>query len=150
MQASLLRQFQTRRFSIRAHWEALLRAAPVTTPLGLPDALVHLMDDTLEEVFAALERPGFSRSPISGLSPCTCGRNPLLAYYAAAEQALHEGLVLAQAATAPLDPAARDGALDELNAVLQRIAQREIEAFCGICQFREKVHRQPLLLVAAH
>jgi hypothetical protein len=148
MQASLLRQFQGRRFSIRARWEALLRAEPVATPLGLPDALVHLIEGTLEEIFATLDQPSVLPPPVARPLPCPCGRNPLLAYYAAAEQALREGLVLAQAASAPLDPTVRDASLRELNAVLQRISRREIEAFCGICQFREKVDRQPLLLAA--
>jgi len=150
MQASLLRQLQVRRFSIRTRWEALLRAEPVATPLGLPDALVHLIEGTLEEIFAALDRPG-GHEPVAAVPPsCPCGRNPLLAFYAAAEQALREGLVLAQAASAPLDPAIRDASLLQLNAVLQRISRREIEAFCGICQFRESMKRQPLILAEAH
>lgn len=142
MQASLLHELQCRRFAMRARWEALLRAEPVTTPLGLPDALVHLIEGTLEEVFAALREPATrSRSEFRGAESnaapiCPCGRNPYLAYFTAAEQALREGLILAQAACAPIDPVERDASLRELDAVLQRIAKREIEAFCGLCQFR--------------
>ena len=54
MQASLVRELSHRRGFLRARWEDLLRAEPVTSPLGLPDALVHLIDVTLEEIFAAL------------------------------------------------------------------------------------------------
>ena len=141
MQASLLRELQSRRFSVRSRWEALLRAEPVTTPLGLPDTLVHLIDITLEQVVAILENP-LRQHPahVNGTIPeepiCPCGRNPLLAYFIAGEQAMREGLILAQAASAPVDPAERDASLEELNAVIQRISRREIEAFCGVCQFR--------------
>lgn len=146
MQTSLLAKLQARRFSIRARWEALLRAEPVNTPLGLPDALVHLIARTLDEIFATLGQPHADGFAVARAPVCPCGRNPLLVYYATAEQALHEGLILAQAASAPLDPVVRDASLEELNAVLQHIARREIEAFCGVCQFREAVERQPLLL----
>jgi hypothetical protein len=67
---------------------------------------------------------------------CPCGRNPLLAYFAAGEQALREALILSQVATSPLEPLERDASFNELNLVLQHISRREIEAFCGICQFR--------------
>ena len=150
MQAALLRQLQARRFSIRARWEALLHAEPVATPLGLPDALVHLIESTLEEVLATLDRPSPREPQAAGPPSCPCGRNPLLAYYAAAEQAMREGLILAQAASAPLDPVVRDASLAELNAVLRQISRREIEAFCGVCQFREKVGHPLLLAEAQH
>ena len=142
MQASLLRDLRSRRFSIRTRWEALLHAEPVLTPLGLPDTLVHLIDTTLEEILVTLETQARQtrardRSARAQEAPrCPCGRNPLLAYFAAAEQATREALVLAQVALAPIDPNDRDDSLDELNAVLQRISRREIEAFCGVCQFR--------------
>ena len=127
---------------MRARWEALLRAEPVVTPLGLPDTLVHLIDTTLSEIFSALEASS-GRSPpddptatLAGHPVCPCGRNPLLAYFTAAEQALREGLIFSQAACAPLDPHERDASLRELDTVVRRIAEREIEAFCGMCQFR--------------
>jgi hypothetical protein len=140
MQASLLRELRSRRFSIRSRWEALLRAEPVITPLALPDALVHLLDTTLEEIFTTLADPpkvspqvcAVNDRPVAGC----CQRNPYLAYFTAADQALHEGLILAQAALAPLDPVERDASLAELETVLTQISQREIEAFCGVCQFR--------------
>lgn len=130
-----------------------MHAEPVTTPLGLPDALVHLIQTTLEEVFTSLEPHSnpLKDHPMGEMSlACACGRNPLLAYYTAAEQALREGLILAQAATAPLDPVERDGSLEELNALLQQISRREIEAFCGVCQFREQAEHHPPLLMEAH
>ena len=141
MEAPLFRELLSRRFAIRSRWETLLRVEPVRSPLGLPDALVHLIDSTLEEIFAVLgasateaRTDGNDASPVE--SACLCGRNPLLAYFEAGDQAVREGLILAQAALAPLDPVERDTSLQELNDVLRQISQREIEAFCGICQFR--------------
>lgn len=122
-------------------WEALLRAEPVTSPLALPDALVHLIDTTLEEIFAGLANPAdvplqLAAEKRPAPPSCACGRNPFLAYFTAGRQAVLEGLILAQAACAPLDPVRRDASLNELNDVLHRLMTREVEAFCGVCQFR--------------
>ena len=142
MQDSLLRELHSRRFSVRARWEVLLRAEPVTSPLGHPDALVHLIDTTLDEIFTTLEtqrgrQPSIAEPTASNnTAMCLCGRNPLLAYFAAAGQAIREALILAQAALAPLNPVERDESLDEVNRVIQAVSRREIEAFCGLCQFR--------------
>lgn len=120
----------------------LLRVEPVGSPLGHPDSLVHLIGWTLDEILAGLAPcpPEDKRTPARPLNetpaPCACGRNPLLTFFAAGQQAMREALVLAQAASPTLDPVGRDAALVELNEVLQRIACREIEAFCGVCQFR--------------
>jgi ornithine cyclodeaminase len=47
MQASLLRELRRRQLSIRARWDALLHAEPVTPPLRLPHALVHPIAGTM-------------------------------------------------------------------------------------------------------
>lgn len=140
MQASLLRGLRRHRSAMHARWDALLHAEPVTSPLALPDTLVHLIDATLDEVFFALmtsdapfEPP---RARLAARPRCPCGRNPYLAYFSAGEQALREGLVLAQAALLTLDAAVRDSSLAELDSVLHRISRREIETFCGVCQYR--------------
>jgi len=143
MQEALVNALRTRRPLIRAHWEALLRTEPIKSPLGNPDALVHLIDWTLDEIFAALTNPlsryrsAGARHSATDRHDCPCGRNPLLAYFAAGEQSLREALILSQVITTPLDPVERDASLNELNLVLQHISRREIEAFCGVCQFRQ-------------
>ena len=141
MQADLVSALRRQCPQIRARWKEILRAEPVSTPLANPDALVHLLDWSVEEIFRSLSmlasrrRTGHPEPPSDG-PVCPCGRNPLLAYFAAGEQAVREALVLAQAAAAPLDPRERDAALLELDEVLHMIAHREIEAFCGVCQHR--------------
>jgi hypothetical protein len=142
MQESLVTSLRTRRPHIRARWEDLLRIERASSPLAHPDALVHLIDWSLDEIFQALADPLAHRPP--GRRPtadghrheCACGRNPYLAYFDAGEQAVHEALVMAQAAVPALKAADRDNTLAEINRVLQHLAHREIEAFCGVCQYR--------------
>jgi hypothetical protein len=140
MQPSLINALRMQRPHIRSRWEDLLRAERVGSPLGNPDVLVHLLDWTFNEIFRSLEElPSRRRSSRDNREPhCPCGRNPLLAYFAAGEQALQESLVLAQVSEPNLTPAVRDVALIELNHVLEKISRREIEAFCAVCQFRDR------------
>lgn len=140
MQTELLGRLRERRDRVRVQWEALLRAEPVTTPLGDPDALVHLIDWSLDEIFSALANPlplPLSEEAASGPRVCSCGRNPLLAYFEAGKRALQEALVLAQAAAVPLDPRERDSAMRELVQGVRLLARRETEGFCEMCQFRQ-------------
>lgn len=142
MQDALVIALRAQRSHIHDHWEALLRVEPVNSPLGHPDSLVHMLDWTLDEIFAGLTNPlarhriGKPRAGHEAPPVCPCGRNPLLAYFAAGEQSMREALVLAQAEAKSLDPIERDAAFEELNLILQQISRREIEAFCGVCQFR--------------
>lgn len=143
MQETLVSALRAQRPQVRVRWEDLLRAERANTPLANPDALVHLLDWTLDEIFRTLEHLPSRRRPLRppAAAVCPCGRNPLLLYFAAGEQALQESLVLAQAAIEHLEPVERDVALTELNLVIHQIARREIEAFCGVCQHRAEALR---------
>jgi hypothetical protein len=144
MQSELLSALRARHFEIRTRWAELLRVEPVTSPLGHPEALAHLIDWTLEDIFRALSTGGLRRRLSEGhvstpnRSLCACGQNPLLSYFDAAGQSLREALINVQVNVATLDPIERDASLEELNAVLHRVARHEIEAFCGVCQHRLK------------
>lgn len=144
MQTGLLVELRAREAEIHGRWAELLRIEPVNTPLAHPDALAHLIEWTLADIFRELalghrrQHSHHSHKVASNRSLCLCGRNPLLAYFDAAGQALREALVLAQAAQPGLDPVERDASLDELNLILDEVARREIEAFCGVCQYRQK------------
>lgn len=144
MHPSLAHALRARRPAIRVQWEALLRAEPIATPLGHPNALIHLIDATLEEVFEGLAAGGAATSGAE--AACPCRRNPLLRFFAAGDQALKEALILTQAAAAPISPVERDASLAELDGVLQHLARREIEAFCAICKVRTQ---EPAPAVAA-
>jgi hypothetical protein len=142
MQDDLVRALRARRAEIHARWEALLRIEKVNTPLANPDALVFMIDWTLDECFASLRPAGARRhngrtaDAGAGKPDCPCGRNPLLTYFAAGEQAIEEALILEQASASSIDPVQRDDAFTELKLTVREIARREIEAFCSVCQFR--------------
>lgn len=133
-----------RRPELRQAWERLLRIEKTVSPLAHPDALVHLIDKTLDEIFRDLVQRSPRRHPSRASGPnCPCGRNPLLAYYAAGRQALREALVGAQAANPALLREAREADMQLLNEVFDHIARREIESFCAVCQFRDAQPPEP-------
>ncbi|MEO6002689.1 MAG: hypothetical protein ABIZ04_18260 [Opitutus sp.] len=49
---------------------------------------------------------------------------------------MQDALLVAQAASPALDPNERDASFAELEVALERISRRDIEAFCGVCLFR--------------
>src|SRR4051812_40968829 len=114
MQSELLSALRARHFEIRSRWAELLRVEPVHTPLGHPEALAHLIDWTLEDIFRALSTGGprrrlaESHASTPNRSLCPCGRNPLLSYFDAADQSLREALINVQANSPALDPIERD------------------------------------------
>jgi hypothetical protein len=142
MQESLLNSLCAQRSAIHARWDVLLRTERVTSPLAYPDALVHLIEWALDQIFAGLRDPATRRKAdhaggrAAARPECPCGRNPLLAFFLAGEQALLEALVLEQAAHLPIDPNERDTALNQLYYVIRAIARREVDAFCSVCQHR--------------
>ena len=115
-----------------------MRVEPVNGPLANPDALVHLIPDSLREIFATLAKPSKGppppRSAKITLPDCDCGNNPYLAYFVAGQQALAETLVLLQAEL-PKEERCQ-GDLAELVHVVRRLAMSEIDTFCEICDHR--------------
>lgn len=142
MQESLLNSLCAQRSAIHARWDTLLRTERVTSPLAYPDALVHLIEWALDQIFTALRDPVTKRKAehaggrAMARPDCPCGRSPLLAFFLAGEQALLEALVLEQASHLPVDPHERDDALNELYYVIRSMARREVDAFCSVCQHR--------------
>ena len=123
---------------IRANWEALLRLERPSSPLANPDLLVHLLDQSLDEIFRDFQLWSPRAHPRSYVPLCPCGMNPWLAYLRAGRQALRQALIEAQSALAGQTQEARTEALAALEQVLDHIARREIEAFCSVCQSRPK------------
>jgi hypothetical protein len=129
MNERCLRALQARRPTLTCQWEALLHAAPVNSPLGHPDTLVHLMERTLDQVFHDLNHPSArKRQPGLPADFCRCGRNPLVAYFATALLAFQT--TLDQCANE--GPVSRDDA-DEVKRALNRIARREMMTLCALC-----------------
>lgn len=140
MKPELANALRARRAQIRARWLEILLVEPVTTPLGHPGALVFLLDETLESVFAALGRGHSTRRVLAPM--CACGRNPFLSYFRAGTQALFEALVQVQAGTSILDPGQRTAAFGELSQVINKIAKEEIETFGSLCGHRDRAPRK--------
>ncbi len=130
MEAAFIHSLRAQRARIRTRWEAFLRIEKVNTPLANPDALVFLFNQTLDEVFATLDHPPTRHSSPPVEAPS--GKNPLIAYFRACEQALLEALILAQAEARHLDPRQRDADVAELKHVVQTIARREIATLDGV------------------
>ena len=130
---SVIDQVERLRPAIKREWGALLRTEPTLSPLGHPDTLAYLMDETLAQVIKGVHahsvKSWIRRSPAL-LAPlqrhCACGLNPLLNYYATGELALHAVL------REKLDAIACDVWLT----VFHLKAQQEIETLCAVCQVR--------------
>lgn len=142
MDERMLHALEAQRPAIHERWVALLRVEPVNTPLGQPDALKHMIDYTLNTLFAALQLAIAKRrlaktntSCSAERAHCPCGKNPLLAYFVAGEQALLETLILGQADLQG-SAEARSAEVQELKHALAHVAHREIETFCAVCQYR--------------
>lgn len=108
----------------------MLRAEPAPSPLGNPDTLLYLMDETLSQVFRALTENALEdvlKKSSALLVPlqrhCACGLNPLLNYYATGELALH--LVAAKRFPQPM--------LDAVLTSFHLLAQQEIDTLCSVC-----------------
>ncbi len=132
---SLIQQLEAQRPSFKREWEALLRTEPTLSPLGNPDTLVFMMDETLSDLFKNLRLRAQKHqavNPRSLLVPlqrhCECGMNPLLTYFATGELALH--LVAGQVLK-------RDAELDEILACYHLLAMKEIDMLCAVCQHRQ-------------
>lgn len=150
MQDGLMRALLSYRPTLRQRWETLLRAERATSPLANPDALVFLMDWTLDGLFEDLRnapsrrrcpsRPGTAQS---APPPCPCGLNPLIAYFQTAEKALEDTYCHDIPDTHLLTCLEREAALLELKLVLQGVARREIESFCAVCLHSERSSTHP-------
>ena len=127
-----LRLLLAHRATLHSQWSERLRAAPVNSPLGHPDTLVHLMDHTLDQIFRELAHPSVRRrQPSLPHGFCGCGQNPLIAYFATAALAFQSTL----AQCADETPISRED-VDDVNRTLTRIARSEIMTFCGLCRRR--------------
>jgi hypothetical protein len=140
MQECWIHALAAHRSKIRRRWESLLRLERAASPISDPDYLVHMIDWTLDAVFARLRgnkaRNGGGHPPKIAVlrAGCQCGRNPYLNHFLAGEQALIEALVLAQAEGPSLDPVHRDIAVAQLYIAIHAIAQREVESLCSLCR----------------
>lgn len=143
MHDSILLGLQAMRSDLRERWEALLREAPVTSPLASPDVLVHLMNWTLDEVFKSLTCPPNRRRAKHRHADgtvdktrlhCRCGMNPLQTYFICLEQALSETAYKVFRLMENPWAADREVILAETRLAVSTVATREMNTFCAVCQ----------------
>lgn len=141
MKKAYLEALESHRAEIKRKWELLLRAAPATTPLGNPDTLVYLMDESLVQLFSLFR----SRSAHSWLSRhppatrligmnCHCRLNPLINYFIAGQAAVAFAAQSVPRSKHNLDDVTATACVDELLVTFRMLAHREIHAFCEVCQ----------------
>ena len=143
---SVTAQLESLRPAIKREWGALLRAEPTLSPLGHPDTLTYLMDETISQVIKTIHHQSLKswiqRSPVL-LAPlqrhCHCGLNPLLNYYATGELALRSSLRQQFDATT----------CEALLTVYHVKAQQEIETLCAVCQVPDTSHCRAKRITAA-
>ncbi len=131
MDQSVIDRIEVLRPAIKREWGALLRAEPTLSPLGHPDTLTYLMDETISQVIKNVRthtlKSWIQRSPVL-LAPlqrhCHCQQNPLLNYYATGELALR----------AALRPRFEAETCEALLTIYHVKAQQEIETLCAVCQ----------------
>ncbi len=136
MDESAIQRLEGLRPALKREWEKLLRAEPTLSPLGNPDTLVYLMDETIGELVKGLRARSLKHAAVNAralLVPlqrhCACGLNPLLNYYATGELALH---IVAAPALGAVE-------LDEALICYHVLAQKEIDTLCAVCQHRATV-----------
>jgi len=123
MQTDILAALQARRSQVRLRWEQRLRRTPATSPLANPTTLAFMMDWTLDRVFEALATS--AEATPGPAAHCPCGLNPLLGYFAVLEEVLRAELRRLSAADC-----------GQVRQALGTVADREIAAFCAVCQRR--------------
>ncbi|WP_232766593.1 hypothetical protein [Geminisphaera colitermitum] len=139
MHHTLIVALLARRNFLRARWEGKLRALPPSSALAEPDALVHLMGWTLEQFYQELQPTGRPPPPPDPESPhCPCGINPLIAYFVTGEAAVLEEMLDPQGRWIALEPDQRMEEMARARAAIRRVAAREIESFCAVCQHRKR------------
>ncbi|AHF89332.1 hypothetical protein OPIT5_02710 [Opitutaceae bacterium TAV5] len=137
MHDTLIGALKARRLYLRVRWEVRLRALPPSSALAEPDALVHLMDWTLEQFFQELQTGPRHSARESGQPRCPCGLNPLIAYFVTGEAALMEIMLDPRGRWAHLEPGRCTEEITIAREAIRRVAGREIDAFCAVCQRKE-------------
>jgi hypothetical protein len=146
-----VRALEARKKEVHIRWKELLSTERANSPLANPDTLVYLIDTTFDSIIDSLLKPLVSKQEISLAyfrtvkAKCSCGKNPYLAYFVAAEQAFLEALINIQADSGPLDPYIRDSTIKDLYSVIRTIALKEIEDFCSLCQLRKDLVQKRIL-----
>ena len=144
MQESIVSSLLGARQNLRTIWEKQLWSEPIRSPIANPDALIYLMEWTLNEFFARLRNE--TNLPVAlteTVSPsidiealCSCGGNPFLSYFGSAHKAVISWTESTRSPLAGLSDEERGRCVRELLWGLETVARREIESFCSVCRYQ--------------
>jgi hypothetical protein len=142
MKQGYLEALDGHRAEIKRKWEIFLRAAPATTPLGNPDTLVFLMDQSLQQLFSLFRSKSahcwLSRrqpAPRVAGATCHCRLNPLINYFIAGQAAVAFVAQTVPRSQHHLDDLTANSCVDELLLTFRFLSHREVRSFCEICRY---------------
>ena len=135
--------------TLRRHWERRLRERPVVSAMALPDQLDPQLDRTLDSIWTDL-RNGRSRETVENdwSVSCVCRANPLTEYFLCVKQTFLALFEQDAAALPSLTPGEKQMCSLEILRALDRVAAREIQTFCSVCQ--QKQNYRPCDSVKSH
>lgn len=145
MHEMLGQYIEEQRPAIRRRWSILLHGTRRNSAMASPSALVYLIDWALDQIRGELHRNHPRPPRASKATPasthenrCVCGMNPLLGFYTTAERALIEVICDSRTKRRSHSPDELQVLKSALIAAVHKLAKREIDAFCAICQKRVK------------
>ncbi|HEY9155332.1 MAG TPA: hypothetical protein VIM69_09390 [Opitutaceae bacterium] len=106
--------------------------------MALPELLIPLMDWTLEAIWTDV-RKGRSRDAtgVDWAAYCGCLSNPLTGYFLCAKDTFVALFEKEGPQLPPMSPGEKQMCSIELMRALDRVAAREIETFCSVCQKKQ-------------
>lgn len=138
MRPTIYLAIRSQRAEIKARWTRLLQIERPNTALGHPETLVHLIDETLDGVLAAVNAASRDRFV---MPKCDCGRNPFVSYFSSGRQSVFEALVVAHWREGKLDPAEREHDVLLLHNALCQVIGNYADSFSLICRHCTAVAR---------
>lgn len=137
MDPAIRRIFSGRRAELQRRWAEALRAPRFQLEPAEIEACRPLLGRFVDEICRSIRRDRLQlarqRMDTSALrASCACGHNPLLACFLAGEEAVI-GAGAEWIGATPASAARQAAALAEIHMILAKLADREIEAFCGGC-----------------
>lgn len=140
MKGAFIEALESRVEFVKCLWRFALVRAPVRSPLGNPDILAFMMDDTLSRLFSIVRLQTRSDSPVQRpvesplVSPfCRCALNPFIGYHLAAESALVSAVRQLPAITSLGENDVLTSERELLEA-LHVLGRSDIHGFCELCR----------------
>jgi hypothetical protein len=137
MREEVLTALSRTQITIRREWEQRLRERPIVSALALPDLMIRLMDWTLDSIWTDVRTGGLAAlREIDWPTHCACNANPLTGYFLCAKDTFIALFETTDIELPPMSPGEKNLCAIELMRALDRVAAKEIQTFCALCQQR--------------